>query len=483
MTHAPPFPSKEGMDAIACSRYSYARSMLRMQGLILAMVACVGCRYWSGASPSPDAKQANAPPASTATSDWQLGKLSAPKADEVPRRGGEITTLISTDPPSLNVIVDSDWIASQITEHRIYESLVDTDPYDHPDYRHRPSLAQRWEISADQKTYTFWLRHDVSWHDGKPFTAKDVIATFDKVQDPATKAMHVRAYTRDLEGYRAIDDYTVQFRFKQPYFLVMDGIFADVVIQPAHLIAGLSGTQYNDAASNPINRAPVGTGPFRFESWQSNQYISLRRNDAYWGRPPYVDRVVFRIVKESTIALELAARNEIDVLPSIRAEQWVRMDERDIGRYYQRSLFHGANYSWIGYNESRRMFADKRMRRALTLLIDRPGIIQSLQHGLARATTCHFFADSQACDPNLKPLPYDPAAATALLDAAGWRFPKGQSVRQNGTERLTFSLMIPAGSEDAARMATLIKESLLRAGIDMRLQRVEWSAFVKRLRD
>jgi peptide/nickel transport system substrate-binding protein len=457
--------------------------MLRAHGLLLALVACCGCRYWSGSAPSADESRAPTSVQATGLSDWQLGKLSAPIANEVPKPGGEIVTVVSTDPPSLNTIVDSDWIAAQITEHRIYESLVDTDPYDHPNYRHRPCLAQSWEISADKLTYTFRLRRDVSWHDGQQFTAKDVIATFDKVQDPNTKAMHIRAYTRDLESYRALDDYTVQFRFKQPYFLVMDGIFADVPIQPAHRIASLSGSQYNEAASNAINRAPIGTGPFRFESWQANQHISLRRHDKYWGRAPYVERVVFRIVKESTIALELAGRNEIDVLPSIRAEQWVRMQEGDIGRYYQRSLFHGANYSWIGYNENRRLFADKRLRRALTLLIDRPGIIQSLQHGLARATTCHFYADSQACDPDLKPLPYDPAAAAALLDEAGWQFVNGQSIRRNGAERLSFSLMLPAGSEDAARMATLIKESLLRAGIDMRLQRVEWSAFVKRLRD
>jgi peptide/nickel transport system substrate-binding protein len=188
-------------------------------------------------------------------------------------------------------------------------------------------------------------------------------------------------------------------------------------------------------------------------------------------------------VKEATIALELAGRQELDVVSSIRAEQWLRMDERRVRPYYQRSLAYDVNYSWIGYNEQRAFFKDARVRRAMTMLIDRPGIIKSLQHGLAQPTTCHFFTESPACDPTLAPIPYDPIGATRLLDDAGWRLGLEDGVRRSGAQRFVFSLMIPAGSTDAARMATLIKESFGRAGIDMRLQRVEWSAFVKRVRD
>lgn len=390
---------------------------------------------------------------------------------------------IGAEPPSLNTITDSDWYASQITEHRIYESLVDVDPYDHPNYRHRPGLAERWEISRDRKVYKFWLRQNVTWHDGKPFTSRDVIATFDKVQDPTTKAMHVRSYTRDLESYAALDDFTVEFRLKRPYFMVMDGIFSEIPIQPAHVIAKLSGNQYNEAASNSLNRRPIGTGPFRFEAWSSNQQITLERNAKYWGRPPYVDRLVFRIVKDATIALELIQRQELDVMDRVPAEQWARMDEARVGRHYHRSLFYEANYMWIGYNQLRRQFQDVRVRRAMTMLVDRPGIIKSLRYGLARPTTCHFYAESPACDPALKPLPYDPVVATQLLDSAGWVFGSGQDVRSKAGDKMSFSLMIPAGAEESARIATLIKESMSRAGVDMRLQRVEWSAFVRRLRE
>lgn len=456
--------------------------MSRFRAAAIAFFVCTACRYWSGADPAPER---NAPTITTMNAradDWEIGRLTDPKAGERPLRGGEIVVQIHVDPPSLNHIVDSDLTASRIVDNRIYESLVSVDPYDHPNYRIVPGLAERWEISSEQRVYSFWLRHGVTWHDGVPFTARDVVATFDKIQDPTTKAMHVRAYTADIESYRALDDYRVEFRFKRPYFMVMDGIFAEIGIQPAHRIERLSGVQYNEAASNPLNRHPIGTGPFRFDSWQSNQHITLARNDAYWGRVPYLDRVVFRIVKEATIALELAERQELDLVYPIRAEQWVRMDRRRFEPHYQRSLFYEANYQWIGYNENRRFFQDARVRRAMTMLVDRPGIISALQHGLARPTTCHFYFESAACDPALAPLPYDPVAACALLDEAGWRIAPGESIRRKDGEPFSFTFMMGAGSEDAARMGPLIKESMLRAGIDMRLQRVEWSAFVKRLR-
>jgi peptide/nickel transport system substrate-binding protein len=474
----------EARHRVACSMlFVTPEVMFRLIALAFVMFVCSACRYWSGADSVRVQSEPIARPQQSPPDDWQDGRLPQTRTDEVPRRGGEIVVRINSEPPSLNVVVDSDWLAAQITEHRVYESLVTVDPYDHPNYRHQPSLAERWAISADQLVYTLWLRQGVFWHDGRPFTSRDVVATFDKVQDPSTKAMHIRAYTRELAAYRALDDYTVEFRFKRPYFLVLDGIFVEVPILPAHVIANLTGSQFNESASNPLNRHPIGTGPFRFDSWVSNQSISLVRNPSYWARAPYLDRVTFRIVKDAAVAMELANRQDLDVVTRLRAEQWVNMDQLRLGSHYNRSLFYEPNYSWIGYNQNRRLFRDRRVRRAMTMLIDRPGIIKALQHGLARPTTCHFYLESPACDPTLEPLTYDPVAAIALLDAAGWRLEPGESVRSRERERFGFSLMIPASSDESARTATLIKESLMRAGIDMRLQRVEWSAFVRRLRD
>jgi peptide/nickel transport system substrate-binding protein len=148
-----------------------------------------------------------------------------------------------------------------------------------------------------------------------------------------------------------------------------------------------------------------------------------------------------------------------------------------------RSKFFDANYAWIGWNLKRAVFQDRRVRRALTMLVDRPGIMQGLLHGLAIPTACHFYYRSPECDPGVKPLPYDPLAATRLLEEAGWRDGDRDGVRENGGRQLAFNLMIPASSESAERMAAKMKEDLWRAGIDMGVERVEWSAFTRRLHE
>ena len=475
-------------NAGVCQRVPQANSRdyawTRAGILLLFMLVSCGlgaCRVVRGGEQREELAAQTAAPEQEGKDPWERGELPPSIMQGTPRDGGQVVVVMSSDPPSLNTIVDSDWWASRITDHRIYQSLVGNDPNDDPRYQIVPELAERWEIAPDQRTYTFYLRRGIRWHDGKPFTARDVVATFDKIQDEKTKAVHIRSYTKELKSHEALDEFTVRFSFNKPYFLVMDGVFASIPIQPAHVIAGLSGSRYNEAASNPLNRHPMGTGPFRFVEWESGQKIVIARNEAYWGRKPHLNRIVFRIVKDSAVSLQLAERQEVDVV-GVTAEQWRKMDAR-IRKAYHRAKYYDNNYAWIGWNLKRPMFADARVRRALTMLIDRPGIINAMSYGLPRETTCHFYWASDSCDPSVKPLPYDPPAAAKMLEEAGWKDQDGDGIRELGDVEFRFRFMIPASSEGAARMATKLKEDFGRAGIDLQLQRVEWSAFVKQLRD
>ena len=455
--------------------------------LVLGFVlATQGCRCVSGSELQ--AERQRRPPEQEATGvrktgdPWVDGVLPPEILEGTPKRGGEVTIHMYTEPPSLNPIIHSDWWGAALAEH-IYDALVDVDPYDDPDYRYIPGLAERWEISDDRLTYTFHLRHGVRWHDGQPFTARDVIATYAKVMDQTTKAVHVRAYMKGLEKFEALDDYTVRFQWKEPYFLAMSEPFAGVIIQPAHVIEKLSGIEYNEASTDPLMRHPIGTGPFRFVEWESNQKVVLRRNDDYWGKKPHLDRLVFRIVKELDVALQLAERGELDVVTRVLDEAWVGMDNPKLRQNFYRSKFYDANYAWIGWNELRPFFKDRRVRRALTMLVDRPGIIDKLAYGLPMPTTCHFYWKSKACDPKLEPLPYDRLAAVKLLEEAGWKDTNDDGIRDRDGVEFRFDFMLPASSVWAHRMATMMKEDFGRAGIDLAVQKVEWSAFTRRLRD
>jgi len=432
--------------------------------------------------PTPTAAT-SAPTAPVADTEWLDGKLPASVADGTPVDGGEVTLHLDSEPPSLNTTIDSDWWAARITVGPIYETLVSVDPYDDPLYRHTPALAERWEVSDDKLVYTFHLRRNVKWHDGQPFTARDVIASFDKIQDQTTKAAHVRSYFEDVARYEAVDDFTVRFTWKKPYFLALDA-FTDFGVHPAHIIGKLSGSQYNEAATNPLNRAPVGTGPFRFVEWVNGEKIVLAKNTAYWGKKSHLDRITFRIVKDRSVALQLAERGELDTVEKVVADQWVQMrDNEKLRARFYRSRYADANYGWIGWNAKRPFFKDKRVRRAMTLLVDRPGMIDKLMYGLYQPTACHFYWKSLDCDPAITPLPYDPAAAIGLLDEAGWKDTNSDGVRDKNGVAFKFVFMIPAGSVDAERMSTKMKEDFGRAGVHLDVQVVEWSAFTKRLRE
>jgi peptide/nickel transport system substrate-binding protein len=413
-------------------------------------------------------------------SDWVQGKLPASVTEGTPVPGGELTVALDTNPPSLNLNIDSDLIASRITLHRVYEALVQLDVMHAPKFEYVPELAEKWEISEDKKTYTFHLRKGVKFHDGTPFTAKDCVATFDKIQDKTTKAAHVRSVLEELASYSAPDDYTFVMVWKRPYAFTLDAI-EGIPIQPAHVIAKLTGKQYNEAAGNPLNRAPVGTGPFKFVTWENNNKIVLERNPDYWGAKPYLDRVVFRIVSDATVRLQLAERGEVDLAPKVTSDQWYRMDSPVLKKEWNRSRFVGNNYGWIGWNEARPMFADKRARRALSMLVDRPGIIGKLLHGIPQATECTFYVDSTQCDPNLTQLPYDPPAAMKLLDELGWKDTNNDGIRDKDGKPFQFVLMVPSTSEESALWSAKVKEDMARAGVAMDIQRVEWSAFTKRL--
>ena len=441
----------------------------------------MGCRFVRGSAKRNHASTVVATARRSTGDPWQDGELPASILQGEPQSGGEVVVQIDADPPNLNHNVQSDYWGSQITTNHVYELLVTNDRHDDPRFRIKPALAERWDISPDKLTYTFYLRRNVRWHDGTPFTAKDVLATFDKIQDPTSKAASLRAYTQELESYRSLDEYTVQFRLKKPYFLIMDGVFASVLIQPEHIIGPMNGVAYSEAATNPINRAPIGTGPFRFVRWNNGQSITLSRNEDYWGKKPHLDRLIFRIVPEESVILELAERDEIDVVSRLRAHQWLKLTHSPLSSRFHRSLFYDANYRWIGWNLLRPQFRDSRVRRALTMLIDRPGIINALEFGLAKPTVCHFYWASAACDRQLSPLPYDPVQAAALLDQSGWIDHDGDGIRDLDGKRFQFTFLVPTVSVEAARIGTKMKEDFARAGIELVLQRVEWSAFTRRV--
>ncbi|RMG10195.1 MAG: hypothetical protein D6729_19785 [Deltaproteobacteria bacterium] len=432
--------------------------------------------------PATAAEAAPPPPASTATEDakaWLEGRLPPSVLAGPPREGGRAVIRAYYEPASLNPIAADDGLAVWIDLHLINEPLLRRDPYDDPRYRLVPALAERWEVTDGGRQQTFHLRPGVRWHDGRPLRAADVTATFEKLRAPGVKGTALRPLFELLDSVQEVDPSTVRFTWREPYFLALDAI-ARVPIQPAHVIGKLSASEYNEASKNPMNRSPIGTGPFRFAEWVAGEKIVLEKNPDYWGRKAYLDRVIYRIVPDHTVARELARREEIDLWDAVQPHDWAKMTDRVFRTRFHRVKYLTASYVFVGWNNRRPFFHDARVRRALAMLFDVDAFLRHVNFGIAPRATCPFYAAGPDC-PKIEPIPYDPAAAAALLDEAGWRDHDDDGWRDRDGLRFSFTLMIYPQSTVSERIATFMTEAYRKAGIEVHIQKTEWSAMVKRL--
>jgi peptide/nickel transport system substrate-binding protein len=408
--------------------------------------------------------------------DWQEGRLPASIYEGEPQKGGTMVVRLDQEPPSLDKLTDSALAIDWLLERKVLESMAELDASKHPDYSLKPALATDWTISPDQLTYTFHLRRGVKWHDGAPFSGKDVVATLRKIQDPSVRAMHLRNNFEDLADISTApgDDFTVIAHYRKPYFLAFRAL-ATLSIYPAHLLETAG-----DMMHSPMHRAPVGTGPFRFEEWKSGDRISFVRNDQYWGPKAHLDRVVYRIVPDSAVAFQLLKRGEFDLYLQLQPQQWARdLEAAGLKASLYRIKFFNPNYNWIGWNEERPYFSDRRVRQAMNYVIDTEGIRNSFLLGLDRPTTCIFYLESSACDRSLVPRPYDPAQAARLLDEAGWRDHDGDGVRDKDGVPFRFTFLMNSDSVFLAKLAPYLQQELHKLGVEMEIRKVDWALFVQ----
>jgi peptide/nickel transport system substrate-binding protein len=375
-------------------------------------------------------------------------------------------------------MTDSALAITWMLERKVLESMAALDASKHPDYPLKPALATSWEVSADQLTFRFRLRREVSWHDGSSFSGKDVVATVKKILDPSVRALHLRNNFADLAEISTApgDEFTVIARYRKPYFLAFRAL-ATLPIYPAHLLA-----QAGDMLHAPLHRAPVGTGPFRFEEWKSGERISFTRNPSYWGPKAHLDRLVYRIVSDASVAFELLKRGEFDLYLQLQPQQWLRdLEGAGLKGKVYRLRYFNPNYNWIGWNEERPFFAEARVRAALNYAIDTEAVRKMFLFGLDRPTTCHFYLDSAACDASLAPRPYDPARAAKLLDEAGWKDHDGDGIRDKDGVPFRFTFLMNADSTFLGKLAPYLQQQLAKIGIAVEIRKVDWALFTQLL--
>lgn len=369
-----------------------------------------------------------------------------------------------------------DPILSQNTVETFADGLIFNMLVTH-DQRHRqiPSLAaavptvENGGVSRDGMTLTYHLRRGVRWQDGAPFTSRDVKFTWQAIMNPRNNVVSRRGYDQ-IASMDTPNAYSVVMHMKRIFPPAVDTIFAEsdtpMAILPAHLLA-----KYPDINHAPFNAAPVGTGPYQFVSWLRGDRIVLRANPEYFGGAPALKQVTLAIIPDDNTTSAQLRSSEADLAIEIPAAVY-----RDVGSVENvvRQLVEAPVYTAVLFNVRRSPLTDVRVRQALVLGMDRAAIVRDDTYGTAQLAVADLSPFYWAFDSTLRPTPYDPARAKALLDAAGWR-PGPDGVRERNGAQLSLLLAYGLGSQTVRTITAQIQQMYRPLGIDVQLKGFDYA--------
>lgn len=397
------------------------------------------------------------------------GKQKASYEDEgKPAYGDALVTASLGEPTNLIPILTTDAPSHEVAS-RIYNGLVKYDK----DLNIIGDLAQSWSISPDNLTITFHLKKNVRWHDGTPFTAKDVLYTFKVITDPKTPT----AYSGDfllVKKAEIIDDHTFRVTYEKPF---APGLISwSVSILPSHLLEG------KDITKSALLRNPVGTGPYMFKEWVTGQRIVLCANNNYFNGRPYIQRHIIRFIPD-TASMFLELKNlSIDMM-GLSPLQYLRQTEypafrREFNKYQYLSF----SYVYLGYNLKNPFFKEKKVRQALSHAIDKKEIIDGVLLGQGIEAHGPYKPDMWAYNGGVKKYEYSKETALKLLREVG--FEKGRDgILEKDGNKFEFTVLVNQGNDVRIRCAELIQKRLSEIGVRVKIRVLEWASLINEFID
>lgn len=378
--------------------------------------------------------------------------------------GGKVILTSFADAVKLTPLIVSDSASIDIIG-MLYDSLVKLDIKGNA----VPALATSWKYDKSKLTYTFELRKGVKWHDGKPFTAKDVKFAYDVYMD-AKSFNSYKSLFDAVKSTQAVGDYQFKIVLKEKDVLFLENTVAAAPIIAKHKFP--KGVEdYNN--NNAIHRKPVGTGPFKFKDWKSDERISVVANTGYWNGRPYMDEVVTRILPDANVEAINLLKGDVDfvealdakTLPQVAKNKSLKTLKYDYGRF-----------DFVGFNSAVAPFNDERFRKALAYGLDRQSIVSKIQLGRAYLGSGPMHPAIPQNNPSVKALPFDLAKAAKLLDEAGWKLDDG--VRKKNGKKLEIEFAYNNGNKVRERIALLAQQNWGKLGIKVTPRSYEWSIFL-----
>ena len=402
------------------------------------------------------------------------GTTAPQPGDSGPRQGGQVIVPLYADLTTVNPYEST----GEASEAEVLDLLFPSLMTEQPDYAlhpptFSPQLATSWEFSQDNRTLTFHLRSNARWSDGVPVTAEDVRFTFQVQRDRRVDwpNMDIKDFIDDVE---VVDPHTVRFHFTRVYpYQLMDA--NDGPIIPAHVWGKIPLDRWRTTDFEP---SLVTCGPFRLASHTPQQTVVLERDPAYWGNPrPYLQRLILRVIPDTASQINQLIAGDIQLMPMVPPGDAARIrkdPDLEIVDFPSRA------WGFIAWNNRSPLFSDRRVRRALTMAINRKVDVDTIYHGFARLCNGPVLSSFWAYDKNLQVLPYDPEAAKQLLAQAGWRDTNGDGVLDKNGRKFEFDLMYPATNTIRQELGLLVQADLARVGIRVRPLPVEYATLFAR---
>lgn len=441
-----------------------------------------------------------------------------------------IKVVTPLDPPDTKDAVPGDWIvkhemadaekllptvtndatASEIDD-LIYEGLLIVN---RETYQLEPLIAKELPvISEDHLTYTFDLKENVTFSDGKQLTGEDIIFTIKSIKIPFVDSQALRNYFDDVKSVELVDGnkFKVKFTMSKPYFRVIYSL-GEMKITPKHIldpnnmtdkftwdmIADAQKTidtkKYADMQkfadflnSQDVARGAkylIATGPYKFEKWATGQAITLVRNDNYWNKankPNYASKIIYKIIQDQNAAVVAAKNKEVDYMFVIQPADFYQNVTNPEQFNIKKAIVLEPSYVYISWNNDKPLFKDKKVRWALSYAIDRQSIIDKLLFSAAVPISSHIFYKSKFINDKLPSIPFDLEKSKQLLDEAGWKDTDGDGVRDKIVDgkKMDFKFtFINNNNPKRKKVMLIIIESLKQLGVQADLQEYEWSVFL-----
>ena len=371
-------------------------------------------------------------------------------AESEPRYGGTLKIALPAEPPGLDPTTRTAAVIDRVLYNNVYQGLVRVNR----EGRVVPSLAREWEVSGDGTVYTFYLRQGVTFHDGQKFTASDVKYSLNRARSEETTVPHPE-YFAPIENIETPDQHTVRLELSRPSSIFLFNLGrGDSVILPRN---------HKDLSTNP-----VGTGPFKFDTWKRGSSVSLSRYENYYDPElPYLDKVIFEFIGDVNARITSLKSGGIDAIAYLSSpENAISLKEFDSIK-----VLSGVT-TWeviLAMNNSRKPFSNPLVRKAINYALDKKEIIEGATFGFGQSIGSLM----SPTNPNYLDLswlyPHDPDRARSLLKKAGY---------PNGFDA---TLTLPASYELSLRSGKIVADQVSDLGIDLEIEKIGWAQWLQRV--